>query len=113
MDAPLAWLELRSNIGQPVAALHEAIVLAQELRADILLVGDGKAHDLAIARGLRVMGTVNVLEQAAQAQRQTVDIVAFIAFITLICYDGASSRRRRPHENARTWSERTGDSHPT
>jgi hypothetical protein len=42
-----------------------------------------------------------------------VDIVAFIAFITLICYDGTSSRRSRPHANARIRSERTGDSHPT
>jgi len=44
---------------------QEAIVLAQELHADILLVDDGKARDLAIQRGLRAMGTVGVLEQAA------------------------------------------------
>lgn len=69
---PPAWLELRSITEQPAAALgvleageQEAIILAQELRADILLVDDGKARDLAIARGLRVMGTVGVLEQAA------------------------------------------------
>jgi predicted nucleic acid-binding protein len=60
---PPAWLELRPVVGQPDAALaaleageQEAIVLAQELLADILLVDDGKARDVAIARGLRVMG---------------------------------------------------------
>jgi predicted nucleic acid-binding protein len=30
-----------------------------------VLVDDGKARDLALARGLRAMGTVSVLEQAA------------------------------------------------
>jgi predicted nucleic acid-binding protein len=30
-----------------------------------VLVDDGKARDLALARGLRAMGTVGVLEQAA------------------------------------------------
>ncbi|HEX9869671.1 MAG TPA: hypothetical protein VGC99_13965 [Candidatus Tectomicrobia bacterium] len=44
---------------------QEAIVLAQELQANILLVDDGKARDLAIQQGLRVVGTVGVLEQAA------------------------------------------------
>jgi predicted nucleic acid-binding protein len=69
---PPAWLEVRSIVGRPDVALstleageQEAIVLDQELHADILLVDDGKARDLAIQRGLRVMGTVGVLEQAA------------------------------------------------
>ena len=69
---PPAWLEVRPIVGRPEGALstlesgeQEAIVLAQELHADILLVDDGKARDLAIQRGLRAMGTVGVLEQAA------------------------------------------------
>ena len=69
---PPAWREVRSIVGRPDVELstleageQEAIVLAQELQADILLVGDGKARDLAIQRGLRVMGTVGVLERAA------------------------------------------------
>jgi predicted nucleic acid-binding protein len=51
---PPAWLEVRSTVGRPDEALYtlesgeqEAIVLAQELYADILLVDDGKARDLA------------------------------------------------------------------
>jgi predicted nucleic acid-binding protein len=47
------------------AGEQEAIVLAQELPADIVLIDDGKARDLAMARGLRAMGTIGVLEQAA------------------------------------------------
>ncbi len=72
MAEPPAWLEVRPTVDHPDAALamleageQEAIALAQELHADILLVDDGKARDVAIARGLRAMGTVGVLEQAA------------------------------------------------
>lgn len=72
MAEPSTWLEIHPIVGPPDAGLarleageQEAIVLAQELQADIVLVDDGKARDLAIARGLRAMGTVGVLEQAA------------------------------------------------
>ena len=60
---PPTWLEVCPIVGRPDAALatleageQEAIVLAQELQANILLVDDGKARDLAIQQGLRVMG---------------------------------------------------------
>ena len=72
MAEPPTWLEVRPIVGPPDAGLamleageQEAIVLAQELQADIVLVDDGKARDLAMARGLRAMGTVGVVEQAA------------------------------------------------
>jgi predicted nucleic acid-binding protein len=72
LAAPPSWLEVYPLRGQPGATVarleageQEAIVLAQELQADILLVDDGKARDVAIAQGLHVMGTVGVLEQAA------------------------------------------------
>jgi predicted nucleic acid-binding protein len=72
MAAPPAWLEVHPIVGPPEAGLarleageQEAIVLAQELQADLVRVDDGKARDLAMARGLRAMGTVGVLEQAA------------------------------------------------
>jgi predicted nucleic acid-binding protein len=81
---PPAWLAVHPSVGQPDAALatleageQEAIVLAQELQANILLVDDGKARDLAIQQGLRVMGTVGVLEQAAA--RGLVDLPEVLA----------------------------------
>jgi predicted nucleic acid-binding protein len=44
---------------------QEAILLAQELHADLVLLDDREARKAAIRRALRVMGTVGVLEQAA------------------------------------------------
>ena len=72
MAEPPTWLEVHPIAEPPDAGLarleageQEAIVLAQELQADIVLIDDGKARDLAMARGLRAMGTIGVLEQAA------------------------------------------------
>lgn len=66
-----AWLEVRAprmidvrlNIG---AGEREAIALAQELRAEVLLVDDRKARRAALAVGLQIAGTVGVLERAAR-----------------------------------------------
>lgn len=76
LNAPPAWLDICPIVGSPDATLasleageQEAIVLAQERHADLLLVDDGKARDLALQRGLRVMGTVGVLEAAAAQGR--------------------------------------------
>lgn len=72
IDALPPWMEVCPILGQPDATVarleageQEAIILAQERQADVLLVDDGKARDVAIAHGLRAMGTVGVLEQAA------------------------------------------------
>ena len=52
LATPPAWLEVRPLLGYPDTALltleageQEAIILAQGLPADILLVDDGKARD--------------------------------------------------------------------
>jgi predicted nucleic acid-binding protein len=73
MAAPPAWLTLRSPQTSPPAALDHlgagecaAILLAEELQADLLLVDDQQARAAAHQRGLAIMGTLGVFEQAAQ-----------------------------------------------
>jgi predicted nucleic acid-binding protein len=74
---PPAWLEVHSvpapdltlNLG---AGEREAITLAQTLRADVLLLDDGKAGRAARERGLAVTGTLAVLSNAAR--RGSVDL---------------------------------------
>jgi len=69
---PPAWVDIRQVSGTLEADLlsldggeQEAILLAQELHADLVLLDDREARKAAIRRALRVMGTVGVLEQAA------------------------------------------------
>ena len=66
------WVDIRQVSGTLEADLlpldggeQEAILLAQELHADLVLLDDREARKAAIRRALRVMGTVGVLEQAA------------------------------------------------
>ncbi|MBE0544895.1 MAG: DUF3368 domain-containing protein [Verrucomicrobia bacterium] len=44
-----------------------AILLAEQLRADVVLLDEAAARALAIQRGLKVAGTLGVLRDAAQA----------------------------------------------
>jgi predicted nucleic acid-binding protein len=69
---PPAWLDIRQVSGTPDAHLRpldsgeqEAILLAQELHADLVLLDDKEARKAATRGALRVMGTLGVLEQAA------------------------------------------------
>ena len=50
----------------------EAISLAREIAADLLLVDDRKARIAAMGHGLAVAGTINVLEAAAK--RHLIDL---------------------------------------
>jgi len=69
-DSAPSWLEIRTpsfidagiKLGRGEV---EAICLASELQADQLLVDDSKARKIALARGLMVAGTLNILEAAA------------------------------------------------
>jgi predicted nucleic acid-binding protein len=68
--APPQWIQQR----QPLSVLEtaglgagerQAIALAEEIRADTVLIDDGAARRFASNRGLRVLGVVGLLELAA------------------------------------------------
>jgi predicted nucleic acid-binding protein len=68
---PPAWCEVRQPMGSADAALAsldagecEAILLMQELRADLLLIDEGDGYGVATQRGLRCLRTVGILERA-------------------------------------------------
>jgi predicted nucleic acid-binding protein len=66
-----AWLRVQSpSRVEQIPELHlgemEALSLAIELRADLVLVDERKAYREAVARKLNAIGTVRVLERAAE-----------------------------------------------
>jgi predicted nucleic acid-binding protein len=73
IGSPPAWLEMRVP-QQPLitvtlrlgAGEREALSLAQELRPDLLLLDDLEAREEAEHRDFAVMGTLGVLELAAE-----------------------------------------------
>lgn len=69
---PPAWLMVRA--ARHIDAIHglhlgetEAIALAEELRAEALLVDEREATLVATQRGIRVVGTLGVLSTAVAA----------------------------------------------
>jgi len=69
-----AWLEVKKVRHQRADAAmetldegeREAILLAVELHADLLLIDEKAGREEAVRRSLRVAGTLAVLEQAAE-----------------------------------------------
>ena len=67
--APPAWLRVQTP-QQAEAALDldpgetQAILLAEELHAERVLLDDSKARRIALARGLKVAGTLAILVEA-------------------------------------------------
>lgn len=70
MTSPPEWVEIRAAI-HPIeapdiaAADREAIALAKELDATVLLMDDQQARRCAASHGVVTMGTLGVLEVAA------------------------------------------------
>jgi predicted nucleic acid-binding protein len=69
--APPAWLEIHDTAGLPqVSGLDEgetaAIALAESLHADLLLIDERDGFRVAKRKGLRVTGTLGVLDLAAE-----------------------------------------------
>ncbi len=72
MATPPAWLDIRRAPPAPERALlrlgageREAILLAQTLHVDVLVMDDWDGREAALQRGLTVLGTLGVLDQAA------------------------------------------------
>lgn len=66
---PPSWLQIRQprQVDESLdldAGESEAITLAEELHADRILLDETKARKIAIARGLKVAGTLAVLFEA-------------------------------------------------
>jgi predicted nucleic acid-binding protein len=69
--SPPPWLEIvQSGPGLGLATLDEGeaavIALAESLHADLLLIDERKGVNIARRKGLRVTGTLGLLEMAAQ-----------------------------------------------
>lgn len=56
-------IDLTISLG---AGESEAISLAEDLKADLVLIDDRKARRKAIEHRLKVAGTINILESAAK-----------------------------------------------
>jgi predicted nucleic acid-binding protein len=70
---PPVWLEVQSIENPPDVELiqldlgeQEAIALAEQLGADLIIVDDRDARQMALQRGLNVIGLLGVLGVAAQ-----------------------------------------------
>ena len=69
---PPSWLDIREP-KSPAAELsylgegeRDAIQLAEELRADLLVIDEQAGREQALRRGLPVIGTLGIVEQAAE-----------------------------------------------
>jgi predicted nucleic acid-binding protein len=79
IKTPPSWLKIQhvSQVSDPLADLLDpgeraAILLAQELDADLLLLDDMKARRAAIAKKLNITGILGILDQAAT--RKLIDL---------------------------------------
>lgn len=83
LEQPPAWLHIQSVATKPDAELdqlhageREAIVLAEQLGADVILLDEKAARQVAADRGLHVTGLLGILDEAAT--RGLIDLPAAI-----------------------------------
>lgn len=86
IETPPDWIQIQSPVRLDSSLRLgkgevEAISLAIELEADLLLIDDRLGRRAAVARGLAVAGTVNVLDAAAE--RGLIDLPAAVAKLRL------------------------------
>ncbi len=67
------WLEVKQtqflfdkDLDELDAGEREAIILAEELKADVLLMDERGGREAALKRNLPVVGTLGILERAAE-----------------------------------------------
>jgi predicted nucleic acid-binding protein len=75
------WVEVLSPKSTLILAQldpgeSEAIALATEVHADVLLIDEQEGRQEAVRRGLKVAGTLSVLDEAGQAGLVNFDEVA-------------------------------------
>jgi predicted nucleic acid-binding protein len=82
--APPSWLEIREPAKSPGPELfllgdgeRDAIQLAEELKADLLVMDERAGREEALKRGLPVIGTLGIVEQAAE--RGLLDFAVMLA----------------------------------
>jgi len=70
--APPVWLTVSAITFEPDAVLQRlnpgeqaAIVLAEQLKADLLLIDEKAGRQAAIQRGLKITGVLGILDEAA------------------------------------------------
>lgn len=68
-----AWIEVKTPTGPPETNLfhldegeREAIQLAEEVKADLLIIDERAGREEALKRSLPVIGTLGILERAAE-----------------------------------------------
>lgn len=75
-----------------------AILLAEEIKADLILLDDRPARRLAVAKGLRVRGCVGILEAAyrkgylADLRQAYADLLAHRAYVARLILDASLAR---------------------
>jgi predicted nucleic acid-binding protein len=69
---PPAWLEIQSVVNEPDANLErlhpgewQAILLAEQVGADLLVLDNKAARQIAVARGFKVTSLLGLLDEAA------------------------------------------------
>lgn len=76
MQDPPAWIHIRDVKRMPDVSLQHldagesaAILLAEQMQADLLLMDEKKGRFTAAERGIKVVGTLGILELAVQQGR--------------------------------------------
>jgi predicted nucleic acid-binding protein len=67
----IRWYRVESVEAVPAELIHlgrarEAIALAEQLHADLILIDDARGRRAAHLRGLLITGTIDVLDRAAE-----------------------------------------------